>query len=184
MGILKDTSTMYTINLLVLISFNLVRSLPVDNKLTDQCKSSFYRCCDTSSSIIPYRCFELNKCTPQFIKPENYLKICKEIHGNDTVKEEENAQSQIFSNNQRDDTMNEEDTKGLKDEENARRQISSNNQRDDTVNEEDTKGLKDEENAQSQISSNNQRDDTMNEEDTQKFEKESKRDYYPTSSPK
>merc|ERR1711996_205559 len=136
MGILKDTSTMYTINLLVWISLNLVRSLPVDKKLTDQCKSSFYRCCDTSSSIIPYRCFELNKCTPQFIKPENYVKICNEIHGNDTV------------------------------------------------NEEDTKGLNDEENAQSQISSNNQRDDTLINEDNQKFEKESKRDYYPTSSPK
>merc|ERR1712126_344628 len=136
MGILKDTSTMYTINLLVLISLNLVRSLPVDNKLTDQCKSSFYRCCDTSSSIIPYRCFELNKCTPQFIKPENYVKICNEIHGNDTV------------------------------------------------NEEDTKGLEDEENAQSQISSNNQRDDTVDEEDNQKFVEETKRDYYPSSSPK
>merc|ERR1712126_692841 len=143
--ILKDTSTMYTINLLVLISLNLVRSLPVDNKLTDQRKSSFYRCCDTSSSIIPYRCFELNKCTPQFIKPENYVKICNEIHGNDTV--------------------NEEDTKGLKDEENAQSQISSNNQRDDTVDEED---------AQSQISSNNQRDDTLINEDNQKFQKESK----------
>merc|ERR1712227_671875 len=131
--ILKDTSTMYTINLLVLISLNLVRSLPVDKKLTDQCKSSFYRCCDTSSSIIPYRCFELNKCTPQFIKPENYVKICNEIHGNDTMIEE------------------------------------------------DTKGLKDEENAQSQISSNNQRDDTLINEDNQKFQKESKRDYYPSS---
>merc|ERR1712126_603251 len=159
--ILKDTSTMYTINLIVLISLNLVRSQPVDNKLTDQCKNAFFRCCDTSSSIIPYRCFELNKCTPQFIKPENYVKICK-IHGNDTVneedtkglKDEENAQSQISSNNQRDDTVNGKDTKGLKDEENAQSQISSNKQRDDTVDEEDTKGLKDEENAQSQISSN------------------------------
>merc|ERR1712126_559944 len=143
--ILKDTSTMYTINLLVLISINLVRSQPVDNKLTDQCKNAFFRCCDTSSSIIPYRCFELNKCTPQFIKPENYLKICKEIHGNDTV--------------------NEEDTKGLKDEENAQSQIFSNNQRDDTMYEEDTKGLKDVENA---------RDDTLINEDNQKFQKESK----------
>merc|ERR1712126_5693 len=162
--ILKDTSTMYTINLLILISLNLVRSQPVDNKLTDQCKNAFFRCCDTSSSIIPYRCFELNKCTPQFIKPENYLKICKEIHGNDTV--------------------NEEDTKGLKDEENAQSQIFSNNQRDDTMYEEDTKGLKDVENAQSQISSNNQRDDTMINEDNQKFVEETKRDYYPSSSPK
>merc|ERR1712126_584445 len=134
--ILKDASTMYTINLLVLISLNLVRSQPVDNKLTDQCKNAFFRCCDTSSSLIPYRCFELNKCTPQFIKPENYVKICNEIHGNDTV------------------------------------------------NEEDTKGLKDEENAQSQISSNNQRDESMNEEDNQKFVEETKRDYYPSSSPK
>ena len=83
-----------------------------------------------------FRCFELNKCTPQFIKPENYLKICNEIHGNDTV------------------------------------------------NEEDTKGLKDEENAQSQISSNNQRDDTLIDEDNQKFVEETKRDYYPSSSPK
>merc|ERR1712126_772692 len=162
--ILKDTITMYTINLIVLISLNLVRSLPVDNKLTDQCKNAFFRGCDTSSSIIPYRCFELNKCTPQFIKPENYVKICNEIHGNDTV--------------------NEEDTIGLKDEENAQSQIFSNNQRDDTMNEEDTKGLKDEENAQSQISSNNQRDDTMINEDNQKFVEETKRDYYPSSSPK
>ena len=62
----------------------------------------------SSNKDLYFRCFELNKCPPQFIKPDKYKKICEDIHGNDedTSTDENSIQETSFDE---DTSINEKD---------------------------------------------------------------------------
>ena len=56
-----------------------------------------------------FRCFELNKCPPQFIKPVKYKKICEDIHGNDEDTSAEENNIEETSSFDKDTSINEKD---------------------------------------------------------------------------
>ena len=63
----------------------------------------------SSNKDLYFRCFELNKCPPQFIKPDKYKKICEDIHGNDEDTSVEENNIEETSSFDKDTSINEKD---------------------------------------------------------------------------